>query len=64
MSSPTDQDASERSEVHVIDIETDIDNIIDIVDETDNTVVRQIEKPDSPEPPVMNGNGEYLYLFY
>lgn len=59
MTPPTSQHVSEPSEVHVIDIEADIDNIINIVDDVapDN----QIKKvPDNPVAPVMNGNGKCI----
>lgn len=56
MSTPMNQHASESSEVHVIDIEADIDNIINIVDDVTPNI--QIEKV--PDSPAMNGNGELI----
>lgn len=63
MSSPAVQHASDPSEVHVIDIECDIDNIINIVDDVDaNKIIEKV--PDSPVSPVMNGNGELISTAY
>ncbi|XP_063540583.1 aldehyde dehydrogenase, dimeric NADP-preferring isoform X1 [Cydia strobilella] len=51
MPSPGDQHASDNSDVHVIDIDADIDRIINSIDNKKDSVAVQIEKGN------MNGNG-------
>lgn len=61
MPAPTGLHASAKdSEVHVIDIDADVDHIIEPVDNTDMPVIH-IDKP--KQVTAMNGNGKCLFTF-
>lgn len=63
MPAPTGQDASAKdSDVHVIDIDSDVDQVVAPVDTSDIPVIH-IDKPKQVH--TMNGNGKfYFYLVH
>lgn len=61
MPAPTGQDASVNdSDVHVIDIDSDVDQIIATIDSADIPVIHI----DKTKPANMNGDGECLLFFF
>lgn len=64
MPAPTGQDASAKnSDVHVIDIDLDVDQVVAPIDKSDIPVIH-IDKPKQMNTNTMNGNGKIFKYFF
>lgn len=64
MPAPTGQDASAKnSDVHVIDIDLDVDQVVAPIDKSDIPVIH-IDRPKQVDTNTMNGNGKIFKYFF